>query len=53
LRHTYGSLLVAGAIDPPSTKAAMGHARITTIERYVGPHTDGSMRVAESSLTRW
>jgi integrase len=35
LRHTYGSLLVAGGIDLPSVKAAMGHARITTTERYL------------------
>ena len=30
LRHTYGSLLVAGGIDLPSVKAAMGHSHITT-----------------------
>ena len=35
LRHTYGSLLVAGGIDLPSVKAAMGHARIATTERYL------------------
>jgi integrase len=35
LRHTYGSLLVAGGIDLPSVKAAMGHARISTTERYL------------------
>ena len=35
LRHTYGSLLVAGGIDLPSVKAAMGHSRITTTERYL------------------
>lgn len=35
LRHTYGSLLVAGGIDLASVKAAMGHARITTTERYL------------------
>lgn len=35
LRHTYGSLLVAGGIDLQSVKAAMGHSRITTTERYL------------------
>jgi integrase len=35
LRHTYGSLLVAGGVDLASVKAAMGHARITTTERYL------------------
>jgi integrase len=35
LRHTYGSLLVAGGIDLASVKAAMGHARISTTERYL------------------
>ncbi len=35
LRHTCGSLLVAGGIDLPSVKAAMGHARISTTERYL------------------
>jgi integrase len=35
LRHTYGSLLVAAGIDLVSVKAAMGHSRITTTERYL------------------
>ena len=35
LRHTYGSLLVAGGIDLASVKAAMGHARLSTTERYL------------------
>jgi integrase len=35
LRHTYGSLLVAGGIDLASVKAAMGHARLATTERYL------------------
>ncbi|MBV9820366.1 MAG: tyrosine-type recombinase/integrase [Solirubrobacterales bacterium] len=35
LRHTYGSLLVAGGVDLQSAKAAMGHSRITTTERYL------------------
>jgi integrase len=35
LRHTYGSLLVAGGVDLQSVKTAMGHSRITTTERYL------------------
>jgi integrase len=35
LRHTYGSLLVMGGVDLASVKAAMGHSRITTTERYL------------------
>jgi integrase len=35
LRHTYGSLLVASGVDLVSVKAAMGHARLTTTERYL------------------
>jgi integrase len=35
LRHSYGSLLVAGGVDLQSIKAAMGHSRITTTERYL------------------
>jgi integrase len=35
LRHTFGSLLVAAGIDTVSVKAAMGHKRITTTERYL------------------
>ena len=35
LRHTYGSLLVAGGIDLASVKAAMGHSRLATTERYL------------------
>jgi integrase len=45
LRHTYGSLLVAGGIDLPSVKAAMGHARITTTERYL--HARPASELAE------
>lgn len=33
LRHTYGSLLVAGGIDLASVKSAMRHAQISTTER--------------------
>jgi integrase len=35
LRRTFGSLLVAAGIDTVSVKAAMGHERITTTERYL------------------
>jgi integrase len=35
LRHTFGSLLVAASIDTVTVKAAMGHERITTTERYL------------------
>ena len=35
LRHTYGSQLVARGVDLASVKAAMGHSRITTTERYL------------------
>ena len=43
LRHTYGSLLVAGGIDLPSVKAAMGHARISTTERYLHARRAGEL----------
>jgi integrase len=45
LRHTYGSLLVAGGIDLASVKAAMGHARISTTERYL--HARPASELAE------
>jgi integrase len=45
LRHTYGSLLVAGGIDLASVKAAMGHSRITTTERYL--HARSASEMAE------
>jgi integrase len=35
LRHTFGSLLVAAGIDTVTVKAAMGHERISTTERYL------------------
>jgi len=43
LRHTYGSLLVAGGIDLVSAKAAMGHSRITTTERYLHARPAGEL----------
>ena len=41
--HTYGSLLVAGGIDLPSVKAAMGHSHITTTERYLHARPAGEL----------
>ena len=35
LRHTFGSLLVAGGIDLVSVKDAMGHSQLTTTSRYL------------------
>jgi integrase len=43
LRHTYGSLLVAGGIDLASVKAAMGHSKITTTERYLHARPAGEL----------
>jgi integrase len=43
LRHTYGSLLIAGGIDLASVKAAMGHSRITTTERYLHARPAGEL----------
>lgn len=43
LRHTYGSLLVAGGIDLASVRAAMGHSRITTTERYLHARPAGEL----------
>jgi integrase len=35
LRHTFGSLLVAGGVDIVSVKDAMGHSQLTTTSRYL------------------
>ncbi len=35
LRHTFGSLLVAGGLDLVSVKEAMGHAQLGTTTRYL------------------
>ncbi len=43
LRHTYGSLLVAGGVDLASVKSAMGHSRITTTERYLHARSAGEL----------
>jgi integrase len=43
LRHTYGSLLVAGGIDLSSVKAAMGHSHLSTTERYLHARPAGQL----------
>jgi integrase len=43
LRHTYGSLLVAGGIDLASVKAAMGHSHLSTTERYLHARPAGEL----------
>jgi integrase len=50
LRHTYGSLLVAAGVDLQSVKAAMGHSRITTTERYLHarPATEQAARFTQA-----
>jgi hypothetical protein len=35
LRHTFGSLLVAGGVDLVSIKDAMGHSQLPTTSRYL------------------
>jgi integrase len=35
LRHTFGSLLVAGGVDLVSVRDAMGHAQLATTSRYL------------------
>jgi integrase len=35
LRHTFGSLLVAGGVDLVSIKDTMGHSQLTTTSRYL------------------
>lgn len=45
LRHSYGSMLVAGGIDLVSVKEAMGHAQLTTTSRYL--HARPATELAE------
>jgi len=54
LRHTYGSLLVADGIDLVSVKAAMGHARLSTTERYLHarPAADQAARFSRAFAGR-
>ncbi len=49
LRHTYGSLLVAGGVDLISVKSAMGHSQIGTTERYL--HARPATELAERFTT--
>ena len=35
LRHTFGSLLVAGGVDLVTVQEALGHAQLTTTSRYL------------------
>jgi integrase len=35
LRHTFGSLLIAGGVDLVSVRDAMGHSQLTTTSRYL------------------
>lgn len=35
LRHSFGSLLVAGGVDIVSVKDAMGHTELATTSRYL------------------
>ena len=55
LRHTFGSLLVAAGIDTVTVKAAMGHSRITTTERYLharpATHSAAAFTAAFSSAS--
>ncbi|MDQ8046507.1 MAG: integrase [Patulibacter sp.] len=46
LRHTFGSQAVAGGVDLAQVKAAMGHSKIETTERYL--HAKSSADVADA-----
>jgi len=35
LRHSFGSLLAAGGVDPVSIQSAMGHSDLATTQRYL------------------
>jgi len=50
LRHTHGSLLVAGGVDLISVKSAMGHSQIATTERYL--HARPATELADRSRGR-
>jgi integrase len=52
LRHTYGSLLVAGGIDLASVKAAMGHSRITRQSAIYTPGPRASSRISSPARSR-
>lgn len=42
LRHTFGTLLGAANVDPTTLKKLMGHANLSTTERYL--HTDAERK---------
>lgn len=44
LRHTFGSLLGAAGVDPVTLKELMGHANLTTTQRYL--HSDDDRKRA-------
>lgn len=48
LRHTFGSRLGAAGVDGPTLKALMGHADLTTTQRYL--HTDKNRKRAAIDL---
>jgi site-specific recombinase XerD len=54
LRHRYGSLLGRGGIDFVTVKAAMGHARLSTTERYLhaAPAADQAERFTRAFAGR-
>jgi len=53
LRHTYGSLLAAGGVDPVAIQAAYDHADINTTMRYLHarPATEQAKRFSEAFRT--
>jgi integrase len=52
LRHTFGSLAIR-SFDPVAVQAMMGHARLTTTERYLHskPRTGDAARLSEAFAT--
>jgi integrase len=53
LRHTDGSLLVAGGVDLQSVKAAMSHSRITTTERYLHARPATEQAAGSPARSTW
>lgn len=54
LRHAHASWLLAGGADLATVKERMGHARLTTTEKYLHslPHADAAAVVALDSIRR-